>query len=137
MQLQPYLFFNGRCEEAIQFYQRAVGAQVLMQMRYQDSPQPHAPGMVPAGWDAKIMHASLKIGESTVSVSDGSGCETTGFHGFALTLNTADAAEADRTFASLLDGGEVRMPLATTFFSSRFGMLVDRFGVLWMVIVSK
>jgi PhnB protein len=133
MQVQPYLFFNGRCEEAIAFYKKAIGAEVMMLMRNRESPEPHRPGMLPPGSDDKIMHTSLRIGATTVMASDGR-CEgQPDFRGFALSLDAANDAEADRLFAALAEGGQVQMPLAKTFWSPRFGMVTDRFGVLWMV----
>lgn len=135
MHIQPYLFFEGRCEEAIEFYKRAVGAEVLMRMRFRDSPEPPPPGAVPPGSEDKVMHACLRIGETEVMASDGGCSEAASFQGFSLSLSVADEAEADRVFAALAEGGEVRMPLGRTFFAPRFGMLADRFGVGWMVIV--
>jgi PhnB protein len=136
MQVQPYLFFDGRCEEAVEFYQRALGAEVTMLMRFQDSPEPHEPGMVPPGAGDKVMHMSFRIGETTVMASDGR-CEgRPSFQGFALSLTVAHEAEADRVFAALADSGQVQMPLTKTFFSSRFGMVADRFGVSWMIYVA-
>ena len=135
MQIQPYLFFEGRCEEAVNFYAKALGAKVEMLMRYKDSPEPPQPGMVPPNSDNKIMHGSRKIGEATVMVSDGHCSGKPGFQGFALSVNAADEADAKKKFAALGDGGQVRMPLGKTFFSPGFGMVSDRFGVLWMVIV--
>ena len=135
MQVQPYLFFGGRTEEAIQFYQSALGAKVIRLMRFTDSPEPPAPGMVPPGCENKVMHASLQVGETTMLLSDGR-CEgRASFQGFGLSLTTADEAEAERLFTALADGGQVQMPLAKTFFSRRFGMTADRFGVTWMVYV--
>jgi len=133
MQVQPYLFFDGRCDEAVEFYQSALGAEVTMLMRFKDSPDP---GMCPAGAQDKVMHASLRIGDSTVLASDGR-CEgRPSFEGFALSLTVPDDAAAERLFAALGDGGQVQMPLARTFFSPRFGMVADRFGVSWMVYVA-
>ncbi len=134
MQVQPYLFFDGRCEEAGEFYKKAIGAEISMLMRYRDSPEPHPPGMVPPGYEGKVMHMGLKVGDSVVMAAD----DCTGhpnFQGFSLSLTAKDEAEADKLFAALADGGQVRMPLTKTFFASRFGMLADRFGVGWMVIV--
>ncbi len=135
MQLQPYLFFEGRCEEALEFYRSALGAEVTMLMRNKESPEPHQPGMLPPGAENKVMHASVRIGDTTVMASDGLCSGKPSFQGFSLTLSARDAAEADRVFARLADGGQVRMPLQKTFFSPRFGMLADRFGVGWMIIV--
>jgi PhnB protein len=135
MQIQPYLFFDGRCEEAIAFYRAALGAEVTALMRFKDSPEPHQPGMVPPGAEEKVMHASLRIGETSILVSDGRCLGRPEFQGFGLTLTTRDEAEAERLFARLAEGGAVRMPMAKTFFSPRFGMLADRFGVLWLIYV--
>jgi PhnB protein len=135
MLVQPYLFFDGRCEEAIEFYRKALGAEVIMQMRFKESPEPPPPGAVAPGSENKIMHASLRIGETTVMASDGQCQGQASFQGFALSLTAANEAEADRLFAALGDGGKVQMPLTKTFFSPRFGMVADRFGVCWMIIV--
>ena len=137
MQVQPYLFFEGRAEEAIEFYRKTLGAEVQMLMRFKDSPEPPAPGMVPPGAENKVMHASFRIGNTTVMGSDGRCGGKANFQGFALSLDARDDAEAERLFNALGDGGQVQMPLAKTFFSSRFGMVTDRFGVLWMVIVAQ
>ena len=136
MQVQPYLFLDGRCEEAVEFYCRALGAEVMMLMRFKDSPEPHEPGMVPPDAADKVMHASFRIGETTVLASDGR-CEgRPSFQGFSLSLTVPDEPEAERLFAALADGGQVQMPLTKTFFASRFGMVADRFGVSWMVYVA-
>jgi PhnB protein len=134
MKLQSYLFFDGRCEEAIEFYKQAIGAEVQALMRFKESPEPP---MAPPGSGEKVMHANVLIGGEQVMMSDGQCLGKPSFSGFALTLNVADAAEADRVFAALLDGGQVQMPLTKTFFSERFGMLADKFGVTWMVLVYK
>lgn len=136
MQVQPYLFFDGRCEEALEFYCSVLDAKVEMLMRYNESPETPPPGVVPAGFEDKVMHASLRIGDSTVMAADDCTLQVSSFQGFRLTLSVADEAEAEKRFAALADGGQVNMPLAKTFFAPRFGMLVDRFGVAWMVIVS-
>jgi len=136
MLVQPYLFFDGRCEEAVNYYQRTLGAKVEMLMRYKESPEPPPPGMVPPGSENKIMHMSMTIGDSTVMGSDGNCAGKPEFQGFSLSLTVKDAAEADRVFGALADGGKVQMPLAKTFFAPRFGMVTDRFGVGWMVIVA-
>jgi PhnB protein len=136
MQVQPYLFFNGRCEEAVEFYKKALGAEVMMLMRFKDSPEPPQPGMVPPGSENKIMHTSLRIADTTVMASDGR-CEGgSSFQGFSLSLTVANEAEARRTFAALSEGGQVQMPLTKTFWSPCFGMLSDRFGVGWMISVA-
>jgi PhnB protein len=131
--LEPYLFFDGRCEEAIGFYRRALGAEVTTMMRFKDSPDP---ATCPPGLGDKIMHANLRIGGTTVMVSDGQCSGHPGFQGFALSLPVPNEAEADRLFAALSDGGQVQMPLTKTFFSPRFGMAADRFGVSWMILVA-
>ena len=134
MQVQPYLFFDGRCEEALEFYRDAVGAKVEALMRFKDSPEPPPADCVPVGAD-KVMHASMRIGDSQVMVSDGDARGRPEFKGFSLSLTVADADEAQRRFAALGEGGQVVVPLGKTFFSPGFGMLVDRFGVHWMVLV--
>jgi PhnB protein len=136
MQVQPYLFFEGRCEEAIEFYRKALGAEVTMLLRFKDSPEPHQPGMIPPGAENKVMHANLRIGDSTVLASDGHCAGQPNFQGFFLSLTARNDAEAQRLFAALADGGQVRMPLGKTFFSSSFGMVADRFGVGWMIYVA-
>lgn len=134
--VQPYLFFGGRCEEALEFYRTALGAQIDMIIHYKDSPEPHPPGMLPPGFENKVMHASFSVSGSSLMASDG--CEAAGpnFAGFSLSLAVATEAEADSAFNALADGGTVQMPLAKTFWSPRFGMLTDRFGLGWMVSVA-
>jgi PhnB protein len=135
MQVQPYLFFDGRCEEAVEFYRSALGAEATMLMRFKDSPDPHEHEMVPPGAGDKVMHMSFRIGDTTVLASDGRCLGRPSFQGFSLSLTAPTDAEAERLFASLADGGQVQMPLVKTFFSSRFGMVADRFGVSWMIHV--
>ena len=137
MQVQPYLFFDGRCEEAVEFYKSKLGAKVEMLMRYKDSPEPPQPGMVPPGSDNKVMHACLRIGDTAVMASDGNCKGKPSFQGFSLSLDARDEADAKRLFAALAEGGQVNMPLCKTFFSPAFGMVADRFGVQWMVIVPQ
>ena len=134
MQVQPYLFFDGRAEEAIEFYRKTVGAKVEMMMRFKDAPEKPQPGMVPPGSEDKVMHAAMKIGDTTVMASDGNCQGHPSFQGFSLTLSAKNDSEAEKLFAALGDGGKVQMPLGKTFFASKFGMLADRFGVNWMVI---
>jgi PhnB protein len=136
MQLQPYLFFDGRCEEAVEFYKKTLGAEVTMLMRFKDSPEPPQPGMVPPGSENKVMHMSFRIGETTVLASDGRCLGKPSFQGFALSLTVPNESEAERRFAALGDGGQVQMPMSKTFFSPRFGMVADRFGVSWMIYVA-
>jgi PhnB protein len=137
MQVQPYVFFNGRCEEAAEFYREAVSAGVTMLMRFKDSPEPVSPNMLPPGAESKIMHMSLRIGDTTILASDGQCQGPPVFQGFAFSPTVANDADADRVFAALADGGQVRMALTKTFFSSRFGMVIDRFGILWMTYVAS
>ncbi len=137
MQVQPYLFFDGRCEEAIEFYRKALGAKVEMLMRFKDSPQPSPEGMVPPGSENKVMHAKLLIGDAVVMASDGHCAGKPSFQGFGLSLEAASDAEAKRLFDAVSDGGKVQMPLGKTFFASSFGMVFDKFGVLWMIIAEN
>ena len=136
MQVQPYLFFEGRCEEALEFYRQALDAEVDMLMRFRESPEAPPPGAVAPGSEDKVMHASFSVGDSTLMASDGGCSGSSGFQGITLSLNLGDAAEAERRFAALAEGGEVQMPLGATFWSPAFGMVVDRFGVSWMVNVT-
>jgi PhnB protein len=137
MQVQPYLFFDGRCEEALDFYRETLGAKVEGLMRFKDSPEPMPPGAVPPGAENKVMHAAVRIGDTTVMASDGRCMGKPNFQGIALSLTMPNDAEAERVFAALSDGGQVQMPMSKTFFSSRFGMVGDRFGVGWMVLVAQ
>lgn len=136
MTVQPYLFFDGRCEEALEFYRRALGAEVTALMRFRESPEPCPEGMVPPGSEDKVMHASFRVGETELMASDGNCGGKPAFQGVSLTVSVPDAAAADRVFAALGEGGQVQMPLGPTFFSPKFGMVADRFGVSWMVIVA-
>ncbi|MGH8857324.1 MAG: VOC family protein [Polaromonas sp.] len=135
MQVQPYLFFEGRCEEALEFYRTALGAEVTMLMRYKDSPEPQPEGMCAPGSEDKVMHSSFRIGETTLMASDGRATGQPVFQGFSLSLSPPTDAEAQRLFTALGQGGQVQMPLAKTFFASSFGMVADRFGVSWMIVV--
>ena len=132
MLVEPYLFFDGKCEEALEFYRRTIWAEVTALLRWKDNPDPQ---MAMPGAADKVMHARLRIGDTMVMASDGRCQGKPEFQGFALSLTAADAAEADRLFAALGDGGQVQMPLSETFFSPRFGMVADRFGVSWMIYV--
>ena len=136
MRVEPYLFFDGRCEEAIEFYRKALGAEVTMLMRYKESPEPTPPGMIPPGSENKVMHSNLRIGETMVMASDGHCQGKPSFQGFSLSVTAPNEAEAERMFTALAGGGQVQMPLAKTFFSPCFGMVADRFGVAWMIIVA-
>ena len=135
MQVHSYLFFDGRCEEALEFYRKAVGAKLTMLMRFKESPDPIPAGKVPPGSDDKVMHASFDIGDTMVMASDGCAPGEAAFKGFSLSLTAADEAEARRLFDALAEGGQVQMPMGKTFWSPAFGMLVDRFGISWMVQV--
>lgn len=136
MHIQPYLFFNGRCEEAIEFYKTAVGAELQMLMRHKDSPVPPPPGRLPAGSQEKVMHAAFRVGDTVVMASDGMCDGRPIFNGFTLSVTLASEAEVRAVFAKLSDGGNIQMPVDKTFWSPAFGMLVDRFGVSWMVTVA-
>jgi len=135
--IQPYLFFNGGCEQAVEFYRKALGAEVEAMVRFKDSPEQPPPGMIPPGFENKIMHASFRIGQTTVMASDGCSVDKAHFEGFSLSLSVPSEAEAERAFAALADGGQLQMPLTKTFFSSRFGMVTDRFGVSWMIQAAR
>lgn len=137
MQLQPYLFFEGRCEEAAEFYRNALGAEVEMLMRFKDNPEPSDDSMCQPSDADKVMHMSFRIGDTMVMASDGRCAGQPNFQGFSLSLTASDGAEAERLFASLAEGGQVQMPLGPTFFSSHFGMVADRFGVSWMILVAS
>jgi PhnB protein len=136
MHIQAYLNFDGRCEEAVEYYRNALGAEIVMLMRMKDSPEPPPPDMVPPGSDNKIMHTTLRIGDTEVMASDGHCAGKTEFKGFSLSLSVS-SDKAEPIFAALADGGRVDMPLAKTFWSPRFGMVTDRFGVQWMVNVES
>lgn len=137
MRVEPYLGFEGRCDEAIEFYRKALGAELTMRMRFKEMPVgPDGACHVAPGTEDKVMHASLQIGGSTVLVTDGQCAGTADFKGVSLALQLTDVAQADRAFAALSDGGQIQMPLVQTFWSPRFGMVADRFGVTWMVNVN-
>ena len=135
IQIQPYLFFGGRCQEALDFYKGALGAQVDMLMRFDESPHPMPEGMLAPGFERKVMHSSFRVGEAVVMASDGCRAEDGGFHGFSLVLTAPDEAQAHRWFDALADGGAVTMPLGATFWSPCYGMVKDRFDVSWQVMV--
>lgn len=135
MNVHTYLFFEGRTEEAIEFYRTAAGATDVEIMRYKDSPEPAQPGMVPPGAENKVMHSRFRLGSTIVMASDGHCSGKSNFQGFSLTIGTATEAEAEKLFGALGSGGQVTMPLTKTFFSPKFGMLTDRFGVNWMILV--
>lgn len=134
--LQPYLNFNGRCEEALEFYRNALGAEITTCMRFKDNPEPPPPGTCPPGSENKVMHSTFKVGTAELMASD---CQCQGhanFQGFSLALTVSSPAEADRLFTALAKDGQVQMPLAKTFFSPRFGVVADRFGLSWMIYVA-
>jgi PhnB protein len=133
MQVQPYLFFEGRCDEAIAFYKKAIGAEVQMLMRYKDSPEGECAGGAKHPPD-KVMHASLTVGDANVMLSDGNCSGKTAFSGIALSIDGKDDAQTEKLYAGLADGGTPVVPLMKTFFASKFGMVTDRFGVMWMVL---
>ena len=136
MQVQQYLFFDGKCEEAIEFYKSTLGARVEMMMKFKDNPDPQ-PGSCPPGAENKVMHAAMHIGDSLVMASDGFAKGRPEFKGFSLSVDMKDEAEAKRVFSALSQGGQVQQPLTKTFFSPSFGMVADKFGVSWMVIVPQ
>jgi PhnB protein len=133
--IEPYLTFGGRCEEALEFYKRALGADVEMMMRFKESPEPPPPGMVPPGFESKIMHSSFLVAGNRIMASDGCG-DDKNFTGFSLSISVPNEAAADKAFKALADGGKITMPLTKTFWSPKFGMLTDRFGLGWMVSVA-
>ena len=138
--VEPYIFFPGKCEEAIEFYRKAVGAEVVMLMRYKDAPPcdpppGSAPMQMPPNWSEKVMHARIKIGGSLILLSDACS-EQQASEGFSLSLTVPNAPEAEKVFGALAKGGKIEMPLGKTFFSPAFGMLKDQFGVSWMVYVA-
>ena len=134
MKTEPYLFYDGHAEEAIEFYKKTLGAQVVQIMRFKENPEPEPPGMRPAGTENKVMHAHIKIGDTAIMMSDGRCLGSPTFKGFGLTVSVPTEAEAVRLFTALGAGGQVHMPIAKTFFSPAFGMVADKFGVSWMVI---
>lgn len=134
--VQPYLFFGGRCDEALEFYKKAIGAEIGMVMRFHESPEPMPAGMLAPGFEKKVMHAEFKVGEMTLMASDGCGSKDGGrFDGFRLALIVPTKADADRVFDGLAAGGNIDMPLEKTFWSPRYGQVTDQFGVGWMVMV--
>ena len=132
MHVQPYLNFDGRCNEALEFYKKAVGAKVGMVMRFKDAPDK---SMMSPGSEDNVMNSQFQIGNTTVMASDGRCTGKANFQGIMLSISADSEAEADRLFTGLADGGQVQMPLGKTFFSPRFGMVADKFGVGWMIIV--
>lgn len=137
MQVQPYLVFEGRCEEALEFYKQAVGAKVEMMMRNKESPDQPPPEQRKPGQENKILHSSVRVGETEFFATDGHNSGEAKFQGFMLSLTVATPADAERYFQALVDGGQVLLPITKTFFSPSFGMLTDRFGVSWMVYVKQ
>ena len=134
MHVLPYLFFNGRCEEALAFYSKTIGAKAEGMMRFSQNPDQST--TTPANKD-KVMHAQFKLGDSMIFVSDGMATGKTNFDGFSLAIAADSEADAKQMFGALGEGGAVTVPLSETFFAKSFGMLKDRFGVSWMLIVQK
>ena len=134
MKIEPYLFFDGRCEEAIEFYRRTLGAEPVMMMRFKENPEPSTN---PPGSGEKVMHASFRVGDATILASDGNCTGRPTFNGVSLSITVSNVADAERKFAALAEGGQVQMPMAQTFFAPRFGMVADRFGVSWMIVAEK
>ncbi len=137
MKVQAYLTFEGKCEEALEFYKKSIGAEVKMVMRFSECPDPGAKERMKPGTENKVMHAEFKVGETTLMASDGHATGETKFGGFGLTILVESVEQADKYFAALSDGGSVTMPLMKTFYSPRFGMVKDRFGVMWMIYVPQ
>src|SRR5262245_57682843 len=133
LSIEPYLFFNGRCEEALEFYGKTLGATVSFKIRFNESPEPPPPGRIPPGFEKKLMHATFHIGDSTVMASDGCDADKLKFEGFSLSIAVATEAEVDKICTALSEGGSVQMPPGKTFWSPRFGMVTDKFGIGWMV----
>ena len=134
MAVQPYLFFDGKCEEALDFYKKALGAEVDMLMRFSESPEKPPEGAMPAGSENKVMHAAFHVGDTQIMASDGHCAGKPSFQGFGLSIDAKSDAEADKLFTALSKGGQVQQPLTKTFFASKFGMVADKFGIMWMVI---
>ncbi|CDY76951.1 PhnB protein; putative DNA binding 3-demethylubiquinone-9 3-methyltransferase domain protein [Caballeronia glathei] len=134
MHVQPYLFFEGRCEEALAFYGEKLGAQTQMMMRYKESPEKNNACADQPGMEEKIMHASFRVGDTVLMASDGMASGTPNFQGVSLSLTVDDVAKADQFFNALAEGGQVQLPLTQTFFAKRFGMVADKFGVAWMIL---
>ncbi len=137
MFVQTYLYFDGQCDEAIKFYSSAIGAETQMLMRFKDAPDPQAKAGCTPGAEDKVMHANVKIRDTQVMMSDGRCQGKPKFEGFGMTLNAKDAADAEKLFAALSEGGQVQMPMCETFFAHRFGMVADKFGVMWIVLFGK
>ncbi len=135
--IEPYLFFRGRCEEAVEFYEKALGARRVMLMRFDDAPEQPPEGMLAPGWEKKVMHAAITIGECMVMMSDGCSSDEGSFDGFRLSIAPESEEEAAKIFSALADGGSIEMPLGKTFWSPCYGMLTDRFGVGWMVNIAE
>ena len=136
MQIQSYLFFYGRCEEAVRFYEKAIGATDIELLRFKDAPEQPPPGAIPPGWAGKVMHGTFRIGDTVVMVSDAHSEVSPGHNGFALAVTVPTVDDASRVFNALAEGGRVTIPIGTTFFSPRFGGVVDKFGVQWMVLAA-
>jgi len=134
MQVQPYLFFDGRCDEALDFYKKTLGAKVDMLMRFKEAPDQ---SMVTPESREKVMHCALHVGDNQILASDGRCMGKPNFQGFALAITAKDDVEAERLFGALGDGGQVQMPMSETFFASKFGIVADKFGASWMVLNPK
>lgn len=137
MKVEPYLFFEGRTEEALEFYRKALDAKIETIMRFGDHKEACEGGAMPPGSENKVMHSAFKIGETTIMASDGNCGGKSAFQGVSLAVTVADDAEAKRRFEALSPGGQVQQPLTKTFFASSFGVLQDRFGVSWMIVTAS
>ena len=136
MQIQPYLFFYGRCDEAMSFYKQAVGATDVELLRFKDAPEKPPSGAIPPGWEGKVMHGTFRVGDTVVIVSDAHTAASPGHHGFSLAITVPTVEDASRVFDALAEGGQVTMPIGKTFFSPRFGGVLDKFGIQWMVVTA-
>lgn len=137
MFVETYLIFNGRCEEALNFYKEKLGAEVNCMMRFSENPDPASKAMITPGTENKVMHSLFRIRDTTLMAADSYYAGGVKFEGFSLTLNVADAAEAEKVFAALGEGGKAEQPLIETFFAHRFGMVTDKFGISWMILAEK
>lgn len=135
-EITPYLFFGGRCDEALEFYKETIGAEVVFIMRFNESPDPPPPGMIPPGFENKVMHCTFTVAGNSIMASDGDSVGEK-FKGFRLSLALPTDVEARDVFAKLAEGGSVQMEINKTFWSSCFGMVTDKFGLAWMVTVNE
>jgi PhnB protein len=134
MQLNPHLNFNGDCEAAFKFYEKCLGAKITFMMPYEGSP---VAGEVAAAWRNKILHATLQVGDDVITGADAPPGRYEKPQGFSVTLGLKNPAEAERIFRALSESGSVTLPMQETFWAAQFGMLVDQFGIPWMINCQK